>query len=110
MCPECKLRCEKPSTDSGAFCNGERLSMYMDGFSFSLKNPDKGCLILFTNPFVLNSYPKYVAGMFASFMLAFLLEGIPVLRHKYCTERPAAKWIHILLVVGKAVVRAVLAF
>ena len=100
MCIDCTLECETPSEDDDAFCNGMQTSMFMDGLSFTMKNPRKGCLVFLTGPFVMDSYVKYLCGLLVAFMLSFLLEAIPVLRQKHMKSVQGSKVASAFILIG----------
>ncbi len=71
-------------SSSTGFCKaGSAMSMYMTGFSFSLFNPNKGCLNLFFSNFTLDTAFKFLLAMVTVTCIGISVEGIASLKRRY---------------------------
>lgn len=72
-----------PDDDEDAFCRGMYMTMFMDGFHFSLgrsKDNPSDCLTYFVSSWRLSEKGKFIGAMFFSFLFALLTEGLSACR------------------------------
>eukprot|EP00929_Paragymnodinium_shiwhaense_P112094 TRINITY_DN80352_c0_g1_i1.p1 TRINITY_DN80352_c0_g1~~TRINITY_DN80352_c0_g1_i1.p1 ORF type:complete len:641 (-),score=132.60 TRINITY_DN80352_c0_g1_i1:405-2327(-) len=93
MNDQCAWRCKNPDIPSAAdsgFCNKDmRTSMYMGGFT-SLAAPNKACIVLFFNSWVLDTPFKFVIGCFGVGIMGVFTQALIRARavlHKKCKGR-----------------------
>ncbi len=74
-------------SSSSGFCHGSGMTMYMDGFHFSLFNENQPCLNLWFASWKLDNVGKFVLAMLGVFLLGVGTEGMGAIRRKVSASR-----------------------